>query len=381
MSSEKRPDGKPAEVIRDPVRFNEGAGEGSVQNPSLIPHGKLDPTPGFQQAGVVRQRGDRVLRISAITVPVGRRGCNPEKVKDLAVSLSEIGLIAPITVRSVQRNVDGVTRPVWELVAGAHRREAALLLRWQTIEVFTFTGSDDDARLYAIDENRCRTDLPVLDRCEDLAERVEILMRRSVSGHVGRKGKIGRPEGGAAQAARDLINPAASDEAGRKVVTRALLVAGIPDEAKLIARAAGFADNQRALLEIAAEKTPELKIKKAREIHERYSKPRVARLPKPHRNVPPVPITAVSAAAPRQQPDQSKDETAKAPMAQSNSQTASTANNMPGHAPNEDGIPEFLRRKAADDASQVELEFDELKTAWAKASPAARQRFVEYIRM
>ena len=70
------------------------------------------------------ERGETVLLpISEIKTRPGRREARVEDVREIANSISEIGLLNPITVD------DNYT-----LIAGLHRLEAAKLLGWAEIE-------------------------------------------------------------------------------------------------------------------------------------------------------------------------------------------------------------------------------------------------------
>jgi hypothetical protein len=58
------------------------------------------------------------IRIADIAVPDGRRACNADTVREIADSWPLLGLIHPITVRSVDRVAGGAMTAVWELVSG-----------------------------------------------------------------------------------------------------------------------------------------------------------------------------------------------------------------------------------------------------------------------
>jgi len=85
------------------------------------------------------------------------------KVRELADSITEIGLLNPITVCSAGSE--------FTLVAGRHRLEAARLLEWQTIPATVVELSDADRHIAEIDENLIRNDLSDLERAEHLSAR------------------------------------------------------------------------------------------------------------------------------------------------------------------------------------------------------------------
>lgn len=186
------------------------------------------------------------------------RAIQRDKIPALAESLSAIGLKTPLTVRPVVRVIDGRDADAYEIVAGRHRYEAALVLHWKAIDCFVMRGDETQARLWEIAENLHRAELTVQERSDLVAEWVEL-----VDGRVSRQvvGKSGRPEGGSAAASRELgLN--------EREVQRAVKIASIAPEAKDAARDAGLSDNQSALLEIAKEETPDAQVEKARHIAE-----------------------------------------------------------------------------------------------------------------
>ncbi|MDE6590635.1 MAG: ParB N-terminal domain-containing protein, partial [Oscillospiraceae bacterium] len=89
-----------------------------------------------------------LVQISEIKINAGRREAKEGDIRELANSISEVGLLNPITVDC------GHT-----LIAGLHRLEAAKLLGWSEIEC-TISGLEGlQAELAEIDENFVRKDL------------------------------------------------------------------------------------------------------------------------------------------------------------------------------------------------------------------------------
>ena len=78
-----------------------------------------------------------------------------------------------------------------------------------------------------------------------------LVSKNDISGQVDRKSKRGRPPGGNSKAARNLPI-GRSVQARRKMIQRARKIGRIQPEAKQAAISAGLADNQEALLAIAA---------------------------------------------------------------------------------------------------------------------------------
>jgi len=104
-----------------------------------------------------------LIAVGEIKVNSGRRAVLPQKLQELAQSISELGLINPITV---DRN--------YTLIAGLHRLEAVKLLGREKIEC-TVSGLEGlEAELAEIDENVVRSDLAALDYSDLLLRRKEV---------------------------------------------------------------------------------------------------------------------------------------------------------------------------------------------------------------
>ena len=104
-----------------------------------------------------------LVQISEIKVNPGRREARAEDIRELAGSISEVGLLNPITVDCG-----------YFLIAGLHRLEAAKLLGWSEIEC-TVSGLEGlQAELAEIDENFVRADLSPVDYGNLLLRRKEI---------------------------------------------------------------------------------------------------------------------------------------------------------------------------------------------------------------
>lgn len=104
-----------------------------------------------------------LVPISEIKIHSGRREARAEDIRELAGSISEVGLLHPITVDR------GHT-----LIAGLHRLEAAKLLGWTEIECMVSGLEGLQAELAEIDENFVRADLSPVDYGDLLLRRKEI---------------------------------------------------------------------------------------------------------------------------------------------------------------------------------------------------------------
>jgi N6-adenosine-specific RNA methylase IME4 len=107
------------------------------------------------------------VQINEVKVGTRKRKLDEERVRELAESIRELGLLQPIGIRA-----DGT------LVFGWHRLEACRLLGWAEIEA-TVVSPEDALRseLAEIDENLIRNELTALERAEHLARRKEIYER------------------------------------------------------------------------------------------------------------------------------------------------------------------------------------------------------------
>lgn len=104
-----------------------------------------------------------LVNISDIKIGPGRREVEPNDAKALSKSISEIGLLNPITISSDHT-----------LIAGMHRLEAVKLLGWTEIECTISDLSGLRAELAEIDENFIRTSLTPIEFGDLLLRRKEI---------------------------------------------------------------------------------------------------------------------------------------------------------------------------------------------------------------
>ena len=103
------------------------------------------------------------IPINEIKVNTGRREVNLKGIDELVRSISEVGLLNPITVA-----------PDHTLIAGLHRLEAAKRLCWSEIECTVCGLEGLEAELAEIDENVVRTSLSTIEYGELLERRKEI---------------------------------------------------------------------------------------------------------------------------------------------------------------------------------------------------------------
>lgn len=103
------------------------------------------------------------IAINEIKVNPGRREADLTGISELARSISEVGLLNPITID-----------PDHTLIAGLHRMEAAKQLGWTEIECTVCGLEGLQAELAEIDENVVRTALSTIEYGELLERRREI---------------------------------------------------------------------------------------------------------------------------------------------------------------------------------------------------------------
>lgn len=104
-----------------------------------------------------------LVQISEIVVNPRRRSVESESVRELADSISELGLLNPITI-----DHDHV------LIAGLHRLEAVKMLKWTEIECTVSSLEGLMAEMAELDENFVRANLSEIEFGDLLMRRKEI---------------------------------------------------------------------------------------------------------------------------------------------------------------------------------------------------------------
>jgi ParB family chromosome partitioning protein len=188
-----------------------------VTRPSLI--AKLNATRPFAE-----------VDLDMITVPPNRlRPLQPEKVDQIAESITQQDLIHPIKLRA--------RRDRCELLAGWHRLEAVRKLGHTKIRAEVVEGlTDDQAKLIEIDENLMRAELTPAERAAHIAKRKAIYERMHPETKQG--GAPGKAGGGKEAKAANLAGFAeatakATGQSQRKVERDAKRGKDIPDVASL----------------------------------------------------------------------------------------------------------------------------------------------------
>ena len=113
----------------------------------------------------------------------GSRPTVPETVNAMAKSLSDVGLINPITVVRAKVYDSSIIVDGYRVVTGNHRVAAARALGWEEIEAFIIADDDRlENELREIDENLCRAELTPAQRAYAIKRRKEIWEARNPQG-------------------------------------------------------------------------------------------------------------------------------------------------------------------------------------------------------
>jgi ParB/RepB/Spo0J family partition protein len=113
------------------------------------------------------------LRPEQIQLRGDSRSINPDRVNQLADSISDVGLQSPIVVRPAASGITGTER-IYELLTGNHRYAALQKLKRATIPAIIADADDLHAEIIVIDENLCRENLTVAQEVSAIARRKEI---------------------------------------------------------------------------------------------------------------------------------------------------------------------------------------------------------------
>ena len=107
----------------------------------------------------------RSIPIEDITIPRGRRKPEESRVKSVARSIQEVGLLHPIVLNESYR-----------LIAGRTRLESAILLGWKTIDATIMDVDELHAELAEIIENLERSNLTGLEEVQALKRMKDIYL-------------------------------------------------------------------------------------------------------------------------------------------------------------------------------------------------------------
>ena len=119
------------------------------------------------------------VEIPILQVLVGHdrlRPCSEAQVEQLMASITEVGLINPISVFA-ERAKDGIlVNNGYQLVAGLNRLEACKRLGWKTIPAVLLALDDLHCQLVEVDENLCGSKLTPAERALFTRRRKDIYL-------------------------------------------------------------------------------------------------------------------------------------------------------------------------------------------------------------
>jgi len=191
-------------------------------------------------------------------VPAARkRELNEARVRSLADSIKDVGLLNPISVT-----------PSEVLVAGWHRLEACRLLGWEAIPSKRVDLDDLHRELAEIDENLVRYELSTLDRAEQLQRRMEIYEAlHPETKHGGDRRSDSKVRNPPLETPAFAEDTAAKTGRSARVIREEVQIANDLDEGtKRIVRGTTVADRKSELLELAREEEPEKQRESARKL-------------------------------------------------------------------------------------------------------------------
>jgi ParB family chromosome partitioning protein len=187
------------------------------------------------------------IHVVRVNVGARRRSVNRRKVKGLAGSIAQVGLLNPITVRA--------TGDEYTLVAGLHRLEAAKLLGWSQIPAVIVELDDVDRMLAEIDENLIRNELSDLERGEHLAERKRLYLLKhpeTAARVAGGKARHRSATAGSAVAESFASDAASKTGASERTVREDVQIAeSIPEDVRDALRETPVADSKTDLMGMA----------------------------------------------------------------------------------------------------------------------------------
>jgi ParB family chromosome partitioning protein len=183
------------------------------------------------------------IKLDSISVGDGRRRLRD--VESLAASISELGLLNPITVSTEHH-----------LIAGYHRLEACRSLGWQEIPANVVSLSEIDSQLAEIDENLVRNELNALERGEQFAKRKELYEAKYPQVKQGARGRGSEKnvkEKDAESAPLSFVKDTAAKtkQSARTISEDVQIASRIPEQVRDLIRDTPLADNKSELLTLS----------------------------------------------------------------------------------------------------------------------------------
>jgi ParB-like chromosome segregation protein Spo0J len=225
------------------------------------PVSKPTPPPSAVTAPSFKVRWIRPDDIS-VNLATRCRPVMPGLVKTFVQEIPTDGLRTPLTITWR----DGVAH----LVAGLQRLEALILLGWKEVP-YVCENDELAAQRWQITENLHRGELTKLQRANQTAALLALSSENpeEISGEKVQKKKRGRPQGGDAKAAREIMVRGKTDDAKRKNIAEDRKISDIHEDAQQALTDAGLEDNGRALRAVSSEPTREAQLAKVKVLAKR----------------------------------------------------------------------------------------------------------------
>ena len=189
--------------------------------------------------------GYQDIPLGDITISRDRRKPNETKVKELAESIKEVGLLQPVGVTASMR-----------LIYGGHRFAACKLLRWKTIPATIHDLDDLRAELAELDENLVNNRQTAAEEARCLKRRKEIyllLHPETKKGGVGHRGSGDGEEISVSDNLSFTENTASATGKSKRTVERAVQLAeGISDRVAVQLDEHPIANNKSQLGKLTA---------------------------------------------------------------------------------------------------------------------------------
>ncbi len=118
-----------------------------------------------------------------------RRDFNEESLKELAASIREFGILQPLVISKIEKEVESGTEVEYQLIAGERRLMAAKILGWERVPAIIKNISQKSEQLaMAIIENLQRTDLNPIETARAYAKLQDEfgLTQREIAAKIGK---------------------------------------------------------------------------------------------------------------------------------------------------------------------------------------------------
>jgi ParB family chromosome partitioning protein len=197
----------------------------------------------------------RTIPIDRIVIGPTHRSHDAEAINNMAVSIREVGVIAPVLLQYAGKNDDGERQ--YACISGALRICGAKEIGYTEITAITMKGDEDHLQLCGIAADFFRDDLTVLQKAEFLKDWVRIMRAKG--------GQSAKP-GGHQPHDKQLSKAAKALKLSRRLTGRLETIGDLSADVKKAIKAAELDDSQNLMLAIAKEATAQKQIEKVEEL-------------------------------------------------------------------------------------------------------------------